>query len=295
MTAPRFTFLGVPIDSVGRTGGTELAPDAIREASGDSWLWPVDAGDLDVWIRGDDRDPDTGIIASADVLRTTQIVEHAVADILGNGDATVFAMGGCCTLMPGALAGAVRALGPTALVYIDGHLDLYDGTTSPTGEAADMPMSVVLGRGPSAWVEACGAPAIDPARAAIIGYRDLDEALGYGHPHPKEIAGLTAIDADGVRARGGGAVGRELAGRFRDPGRLWVHLDVDVLDQEVFPATDYLMPGGLGWSELTDLLAPLLTSPSLAGVSVGCYNPTKDPDGADGRALVEAFGAAVAG
>jgi arginase len=294
MTAPRFTFLGVPIDSVGRTGGTELAPDAIREASGDSWLWPVDAGDLDVSIRGDDRDPDTGIIASADVLATTEAVQRAVGALLDDGQ-TPFVMGGCCTLLPGTLAGSRRVLGPTALVYIDGHLDLYDGTTSPTGEAADMPMSVVLGRGPAAWVEACGGRVLDPTHAAVVGFRDLEEALGYGHPHPKEIAGLTAIDADAVRARGGGAVGRELAERFRDPGRVWVHVDVDVLDQEVFPATDYLMPSGLGWPELTDLLSPLLTSPTLAGVSVGCYNPTKDPDGAHGRALVQAFRSAVSG
>jgi arginase len=294
MTAPRFTFLGVPIDSVGRTGGTELAPDAIREASGDSWLWPVDAGDLDVSIRGDDRDPDTGIIASADVLATTEAVQRAVGALLDDGQ-TPFVMGGCCTLLPGTLAGSRRVLGPTALVYIDGHLDLYDGTTSPTGEAADMPMSVVLGRGPAAWVEACGGRVLDPTHAAVVGFRDLEEALGYGHPHPKEIAGLTAIDADAVRARGGGAVGRELAERFRDPGRVWVHLDVDVLDEAVFPATDYLMPSGLGWPELTDLLSPLLTSPTLAGVSVGCYNPTKDPDGAHGRALVQAFRSAVSG
>lgn len=105
----------------------------------------------------------------------------------------------------------------------------------------------------------------------------------------------TAIDAVGVRARGGSAVGRELVERFRDPRRLWVHLDVDVLDEAVFPATDYLMPGGLVWRELTDLLGPLLTSPSLVGASVGCYNPTKDPDGAGARALVEAFRAVFSG
>jgi arginase len=292
--APRFTFLGVPIDSVGRAGGTEFAPQAIREASDGTWLWPVDAGDLDVRIRGDDRDADTGIIGSADVLRTTEVVRRAVAEIVDEGDTVPFVMGGCCTLMPGALAGARRVLGATALVYIDGHLDLYDGVTSPTGEAADMPMSVVLGRGPAAWVATCGGPLLDPRHAAIVGFRDLEEALGYGHPHPGEIAGLTAIDADAVRARGGRAVGEELVERFRDPGRLWVHLDVDVLDQEVFPATDYLMPGGLAWPELTDLLGPLMTAPGLAGVSVGCYNPTKDPGGVDGRALVEALRSASA-
>jgi arginase len=288
MVAPRFTFLGVPIDSVGRAGGTEFAPDAIRDASGGSGLWASDAGDLDIRIRGDDRDGETGIIASDDVLHVTREVDRAVGSLLKDGG-TPFVMGGCCTLMPGALAAARRVRGPNALVYIDGHLDLYDGETSPTGEAADMPMSVVLGRGPAAWVEAVGGPVLEPANAAIVGYRDLEEALGYGHPHPEEIDGLTAIDADGIRARGGREVGRELVERFRDPGGLWVHLDVDVLDQEVFPATDYLMPGGLGWPELTDLLGPLLTSPSLVGVSVGCYNPQKDPDGVDGRALVDAL------
>lgn len=290
--APRFTFLGVPIDSVGRAGGTEFAPAAIRAAGSGSGLWPADAGDLGVSIRGDDRDPATGIIGSADVLRTTEVVEDAVGTLLEDR-ATPFVMGGCCTLMPGALAGARRVLGSTAIVYIDGHLDLYDGTTSPTGEAADMPMSVVLGRGPAAWVDACGGPVVDPPHAAIVGFRDLEEALGYGHPDPADIGGLTTVDADGVRARGGAQVGRDLVERFRDPGRFWVHLDVDVLDQDVFPATDYLMPGGLGWPELTALLRPLLTSPGLAGVSVGCYNPEKDRERADGSALVQAFASAV--
>ena len=293
MAAPRFTFIGVPIDSVGRAGGTEFAPAAIRTSARGSKFWSVDAGDLEVRIRGDDRDPETGLLGSADVLRTTEGVERAVAMLLEDGE-TPFVMGGCCTLMPGALAGARRMLGPTAIVYVDGHLDLYDGVTSPTGEAADMPMSVVLGRGPRAWVEACGEePVVDPSHAAIVGFRDLEEALGYGHPDPAAIPGLTAIDADAVRERGGRAIGEEFVGRFRDPGRVWVHLDVDVLDQDVFPATDYLMPGGLGWGELTDLMAPLLTSPSLVGCSVGCYNPEKDRDGADGAALIEAFRAAV--
>ena len=291
--APHLTFVGVPIDSVGRAGGTEHAPAAMRAAGAGSGLWQRDAGDLGVRIRGDDRDPETGLLGSVDVLRTTEAVEGAVAGLAEEGE-TPFVMGGCCTLMPGALAGARRTLGPTAIVYIDGHLDLYDGVTSPTGEAADMPMSVVLGRGPAAWVEACGrAPVADAGHAAIVGFRDLEEALGYGHPHPDDIPGLTATDANAVRTRGGEAVAEELIDRFRDPGRIWVHLDVDVLDQEVFPATDYLMPGGLGWSELTALLGPLLRSDALVGCSIGCYNPEKDAVGANGRELVGALRSAT--
>jgi arginase len=45
--------------------------------------------------------------------------------------------------------GGLRAEGEDVrLVYLDGHVDLYDGRTSPTGEAADMPLAVLLGAGP---------------------------------------------------------------------------------------------------------------------------------------------------
>ena len=53
----------------------------------------------------------------------------------------------------------------------------------------------------------------------------------------------------------------------------------------MFRATDYLMSGGMTWSELAAALGPLASSPALAGVSLACYNPEKDPGpaSADGR------------
>ena len=283
------TYLGVPIDSVGRSGGTEHAPEAFRASSRptDPWL-ARDAGDLDVQIRGEIRDPTSGVIAIDDVVATTHRVSDAVADLTAS-DETPFLMGGCCALLPGALAGARRSLGDVGLVSLDGHLDLYDGTTSPTGEAADMPISVVLGRGPAAWVEAAGAT-VPPRYVWLLGPRDLEEALSHGHPHPADIAGLTFVDADAVRRAGPAATGTStVRNAAADPGRFWLHVDVDVLDQAAFPATDYLMDGGLQLAELAALLQPLVRSPSLAGASVGCFNPDKDLDGANGAALAEVF------
>ena len=71
-----------------------------------------------------------------------------------------FLVGGCCTLVPGALAGARDGLGQVGLAYVDGHLDTYDGQTSPTGEAADMPVSVIAGNGPEDWSAEVGAPLV---------------------------------------------------------------------------------------------------------------------------------------
>jgi arginase len=280
-----FTFLGVPIDSVGRSGGTEHAPAAFRGHSRDGDPWSMsDARDLDVRIRGDVRDPASGVIAIDDVVAMNRAVADAVDGLRRDGRIP-FVMGGCCSLVPGALAGARRRDASIGLIYLDGHLDLYDGETSPTGEAADMPVAVVLGRGPSVWVDAAGS-VTEPGRVRLLGPRDLDEALGFGHPHPDDIAGLSFTDANAIRATGAEAVGRETADAA---GPYWVHLDVDVLDETAFPATDYLMPGGLQLAELRDLLRPLLASPSLAGVSVGCYNPDKDPGGTNGAALAAVF------
>jgi arginase len=68
-----------------------------------------------------------------------------------------------------------------------------------------------------------------------------------------------------------------------------VHLDVDVLDERAFPATDYLMPGGLSLAELGELIRPLLAEPALAGVSLACYNPQKDHAGRGARDVVSLF------
>ncbi len=105
-----FAYIGVPIDSVSRSGGTEHGPAALRELGLPAALGGEDGGDLEVRIRGEERDPETGILASVDVLRTTATIRGAVAELVGEG-VRPFLAGGCCAELPGALAGARDALG----------------------------------------------------------------------------------------------------------------------------------------------------------------------------------------
>ncbi|HTE61584.1 MAG TPA: arginase family protein, partial [Solirubrobacteraceae bacterium] len=163
------------------------------------------------------------------------------------------------------------------VAYVDGHVDVYDGRTSPTGEGADMPMGVAFGLGPQPWVDAAGGASADPARVVVLGARDPEEAADVAPLLAGQLAALTVQAPAGLRAAGLAESGRRAASRL---GRFWIHLDVDVLDQVAMPATDYLMPGGLEWDELAELLAPLCAAPGLAGLSLGCLNPEKDPGGA---------------
>lgn len=285
------TYIGVPIDSVGRSGGTEHSPAALRDLGLVAALGGRDAGDLDVRIRGDERDHECGILAAGDVLDATTTIRAAVAETFAGGERP-FLAGGCCAELPGALAGARDALGAVGLVHVDGHLDLYDGDTSPSGEAADMPVSVALGLGPLAWVEAAGGASVATTRTALVGFRDRAESLEYGVRQPERLEPPPILrSVEDLRAGGPGQCAAEVALVLAERGPFWLHLDVDVLDQGVFPATDYLMPGGMDWDDLRCVLAPLLGSPALIGASLAGYNPEKDPDRACGRALVDALSA----
>jgi arginase len=271
---PQWTVIGVPIDSVGRAGGTEHAPAALRERDLVARVGADDRGDLDVVIRGDARDPETGVIGIAGVLATTTAVRAAVRDAVSDGRRPLL-LGGCCTLVPGALAGLRDAAGALGVAYVDGHVDVYDGRSSPTGEAADMPMGVAFGLGPDAWVQAAGGPSAAPADVVVLGARDPEEAADIAELRAGRLAAIEVLGPDELRAESPAAAAARSAARLSG-APFWIHLDVDVLDERAMPATDYLMPGGLEWDELAALLRPLCASPALAGLSLGCVNPAKD-------------------
>ena len=147
--------------------------------------------------------------------------------------------------MPGVTSG---------LVYVDGHLDLYDHVSSPTGEAADMPTAAVLGIGEPGLLAAIGAPVVTSDRLAVIGAHDPEEWPAVGDivsSMQLHVVEPPAVTADPQ------AVADRAADRAGQDGAFWVHLDVDVFDQTEFPATDYLMSGGLSLATGRELAGAL--------------------------------------
>lgn len=292
-----WNVIGAPIDCVGADPGaltpfgTELAPAALRSLGVIERVRAVDHGDLDVRVVGRDRDTKTGMVGGASVTSTVAGVRSGVRQLLA-GDSRVLVLGGCCIPLMGALAAARDARPGVGLVYIDGHLDLYDHVTSPTGEAADMPTAAALGIGEPGLLAAMDAPVITPDHLSIVGPRDPDEPPAVGYLVDK--LGLTVVEPAEVTADPA-EVAMRAADRAGAGGAFWVHLDVDVFDQEEFPATDYLMPGGLTLETGRQLLSTLATDDRLLGASVGCYNPERDPDGVYGRQLVELLGVVADG
>ncbi len=282
--------MGVPIDSIGSPDGgppfgTEMAPAELRARGIVSKLGAADHGDTSVRVTGSRRDPASGIVGWPSVGAMIADVRGATGELLAGGKRP-FLLGGCCALVMGAVAGAKDQLRSVGLVSVDGHLDLYDNQTSPTGEAADMPTAALLGIGwPGLLAELGSEPVLTGSQIALLGARDPDEASDVGDMPPR--LGVTVSAGPACAASPDGAAAAVI-GTFAAAGLpYWLHLDVDVLSQDVFPATDYLMPGGLDLVQLTGLLSRFGADEGLIGFSVGCYNPSKDPDGQSGDDLAE--------
>ncbi|WP_374374273.1 arginase family protein [Dongia sp.] len=287
MSSPKpFTLIGAPIDSVGGAGGTELSPGILRAMADWRRVSGEDRGDVPDMIRDRRRDGETGIIGSDEVIAVTRTLRREIADLYGKGRRPIL-LGGCCTQVVGALAGMRDALGCIGVAYLDGHLDLYDGETSPTGEGADMPLATALGKGPAAWMAAAGGASLRPEDVALIGPRDHDDAASRGSVLPADFTPAVAMwTHDDIHVDGGSHVAQHVRSKFEAAARpFWLAIDVDILDPEIFPATDYLQPDGLSWENFANLVKGLAASPQLMGLSVACYNPEKDPGYHAGRRL----------
>lgn len=121
-------------------------PSAMRNAGILDALGLEDHGDLNVSIGDPTRDPDTGVIGINDLLEMSGVVRDAVQRLLTDGHRPLV-VGGDCTALFGIAAAVGAARNDAGLLFVDGHLDCYDGATSPTGGGADMELAVLLGVG----------------------------------------------------------------------------------------------------------------------------------------------------
>jgi arginase len=283
---------GAPLDSAAAGDGEERAPEALRAAGLAGRIGARDEGDVAAVLRPPERDQRTGIIAFESLVQASGEVAAAVERAL-SGDERPIVLGGDCSLMIGVAAGLRRAGREAGLCFIDGHADYYDGESSPTGESADMDLAILHGQGP----EELGAiegplPLIPPRLTALLGHRPAELNPDVAFERERVPAVVMQLDAPGVREIGADQAARDVLEYLRNANSLWVHLDLDALDEAELPAVSYPLPRGLSWSELEQLLTALVSEGRPVGISVADFNPDLDPDGAYAKRIVELLASA---
>jgi arginase len=189
----------------------------------------------------------------------------------------------------------LRRCGRYGLFFIDGHADFYQPQASTTGEVADMDLAIVSGRGPDILTNIDNLkPLVRDEDIVVFGYRDAEQSAGYGSQDVKET-NMHVFDLLKVRELKIGTAAslavtellkEELAG-------FWIHLDADVLDDRIMPAVDYRLDGGLGFSELSELLSIIVASKRAVGISITIFNPHLDGNGSIAKNFVSSIAAGL--
>lgn len=292
--------LGLRPGSGGHEPGTWRAPATLLEAGLARRLRPVTT----TWMDRPKyrRTPQPGTrVRNGPALRHFSIdLAASVADALRSGAFPVV-VGGDCSILLGCLLGARRA-GRVALVHIDGHSDFfhpgnYDSTHS-LGAAAGMDLALATGHGDpmlTVWPGVSAALVAD-ADAAQVGERDAlspDFDRYYGDIRQTKIERVIIQD---VLEAGVAATVARLKGWLDRRGldRVWLHVDLDVLDARIMPAVDSPGSPGLDYSQLAQLLAGLRDGGRVIGVDFAIYDPDLDPKRVHAPQIVDCIARALA-
>jgi len=273
-------LVGVPFSSTGRPDGIAAGIRALRDVGLVEQLAAAtrlhDNGDLSLEEQISDRGP-SGLINEPGLASLFEHTRTAASRARRQGHRLLL-VGGDCPVMLGALAALRDLYGRAALLMIDGHEDAWPPLASPTGEASDSELGIALGRVgglPDNLRAVSGVLA--PDAVALLGPRDARELHEH---HVPSLAGSLRLfaDADTIRACGPLALAELAVRQLAETPAWWLHIDLDVLCREHFPAADYQQPGGLTWAQLTELTARAWHTPTCAGASIVIYNAQLDPD-----------------
>lgn len=279
-----------------KPSGVETLPEALLGHGLAERLRARLAARLAVPAYSAERDPQTQTLNAQAIAAWSPTLADAAEEVLAAGDFPLILGGDCSILLGSALA--LKRRGRYGLLFIDGHADFYDPQSNPNGEAASMDLAFATGHGPALLTDLEGrGPLVREEDAVAFGWRDGDEQAAYGSPPLPQA--LLSFDCATVQRMGAAAAAEAAVAHLTRDGLegFFVHLDADCLADEIMPAVDYRLPGGLTLDELRTTLDIALASGKAVGLEVTIYNPRLDGDGAAGRAiatlLADALGAAA--
>jgi arginase len=206
--------------------------------------------------------------------RLSKAVGHCV-----NTKKFALILGGDCSILIGAMH-ALKEVGNYGLIFLDAHADFYLPHQSVTGEAADMDLAIVTGRGPGELTDMNGRkPFVEDRYVIHIGQRDQQQTDEY-HSQRIEDTAIKRFSLQYLNSTDVGKAADEIltSALHMNVEGFWIHFDTDVINDDENPAVDYRLPHGVTFEETSLLLKQLLAKLPVLGMTVTIYNPSLDCD-----------------
>ena len=186
-----------------------------------------------------------------------------VDDALAAGDTPVL-LAADCAVSATTLPAALRNRPEARILWLDAHGDYNTPDTSGSGYLGGMCLAAATGE----WDAGLG-ETVPAERVVLAGIRDLDP----GERELLERSAATVIGASTVETL-------VAAKNALDGAPIFVHLDLDVIDPEHFPAA-VPAPGGLHPDKLYDLMDSVLEDSELLGLEVTNFAVPDDEEERD--------------
>jgi arginase len=196
-----------------------------------------------------------------------QLVRDRLAMALSTLETIAITIGGDCGVELASVA-HVADQGDVALVWFDAHGDLNSPESSTSSIFNGMVLRTLLGDGAPGLVPA---RPLDASKVVLVGARELDP------PEDAFLAtsGIPLLDAGQVTAE-------QLVAALTKTGarRVYLHIDLDVLDPAEFEGLDSPVPFGLTAATLVELIRAVRAEFELAGAGITEFAPSSPENAA---------------
>jgi arginase len=281
-------LLGSATSAAALRTGHERAPAALRAAGiadrlKSTGFHVADHGDTATYLsQPDDEHPRARNVSA--ILKSLNDLRPRVEVAVKSGALPLILTGDCISVLA-VIAGTRRFYRNVSLIYVDRDADLNVPATTASGCVDGMVISQVIGRGAPELVRFWGEPPlVREPDVALLGFERLDPPEEqYLVASPLRRHASLEVSTVGAAAAGRLALERVHAAKHE----FILHFDVDVINSEEFPWTNFPGAGGLSLNEVRDALHVFASQPNLAAFVVAGYNPDLDPDGNGARKLID--------
>jgi len=284
----KVSVIGVPYNVGWRGPGVNEGSRALRDAGIVDELKKVinevvDYGDIEVRLPPRDES-NPKLLNPKQVEAVCKVLATKVHSTLQKGYFPLI-MGGEDSVLMGIIEGFQRTLGTRiGLIYMDAHGDFNTTETTPSGLIGGMNVAITAGRGPKELVEMFGhSPLLSEENIVLYGTRDLDAMEEMALAESR----VRVYTREKIREVGVENVVKEILHDLEPKcDNIYVHVDLDVLDETEMSAQSLPVPDGLSIHEFQETLQAIVKSGRLCGMAIMVFNAAKDPNGVEARKVV---------
>lgn len=265
--------------------GVRKLPDWLRKFGFHQRIEPLNTFRLEAPEYAMDLDEESQVRNADRIIEYAQKQCEIILSHYHTNTFNIFLGGDCSILIGNALA--LKKLGNFGLFYLDGHTDFILPELSETKAAAGMDLAIISGTGHDKLTNIDGLkPYFSEENIFCNGNAETDD-----EEYVNQIinSGIHYYDLDSLRRNGFREISENFLRMVADKklDGFFIHLDVDVLKDELMPAVDSRMEDGIDYDHLKEMLEPLIASPGCFGMQITVLDPDYDKDGIYTQPFVE--------